>query len=189
MSRIASQPVSIPSGVAVKLEQNNVVITGDCGELSLKTHGDVRVTKTLENTLKVEPATTDDAARVLAGVTRALLANNIYGVNQGWNKTLELVGVGYRATVAGDELTLTIGFSHPVKIKAPRGITFSTNENKITVKGADRQQVGELAAKIRRLRPPEPYKGKGIRYVGEIIRKKAGKAAKAVGGTAGAAAK
>jgi len=119
--------------------------------------------------------------RSLYGLSRALLANAVRGVTEGFKKELELSGVGYRAQVEGENLSLTIGFSHPVKFKAPSGIKFSVLENKIVVEGIDRQLVGEVTSQIRRLKPPEPYKGKGIRYVGEKIRRKVGKAGRAVG--------
>lgn len=187
MSRIAKQPIVIPPGVTVTVEGRTVRIGGAKGEVSLSLHPWVKLDLKNDKTLLLQSTTSMTDAQAMTGAFRAIIANHVYGVNQGWSKILELVGVGYRASVAGNELILTIGYSHPVKIKAPTDIVFSVSENKITVSGIDRQLVGEVAARIRRFRPPEPYKGKGIRYVGEVIRKKAGKAAKAVGGATGGA--
>ena len=119
--------------------------------------------------------------RALYGTIRSLVSNMVKGVSQGWSKTLELVGTGYRAEVSGDTLVLSVGYSHPVKIEAPKGITFKVMKNEVTVEGVDKELVGQISARIREVKPPEPYKGKGISYKGEKIRRKAGKAAKAVG--------
>lgn len=187
MSRIAKQAVKISEGVTVTRDRDLVTIRGPKGELNLVLHPKVSLDLTQPNTLAVEVADDTKELWAIAGATRSHLVNHIHGVTEGWQKTLELVGVGYRAVVTGDELVLTIGFSHPVKIKTPKGISFEVKENKITVKGADKQLVGKVTAEIRALKKPEPYKGKGIRYQDEIIRKKAGKSAKAVGaGTTGA---
>ncbi len=181
MSRIGKKPVKIPEGVTVKMDGNVLSATGPKGSLNLEIRPEVKVTVEDKNLL-IERVSETAKAKSLHGLTRTLVENTVMGVSQGWNKGLELVGVGYRAEVSGTTLVLNVGFSHPVKYPAPNGITFEVSENtKINVKGIDKQAVGETAAQIRRVRPPEPYKGKGIRYVGEVVRKKAGKAAKAAG--------
>ncbi|MCL4397811.1 50S ribosomal protein L6 [Patescibacteria group bacterium] len=186
MSRIGKKPVKIPSGVTVKTEDHRLVAAGPKGELALNIKPEIKITVS-GNDVLVERAGDTPKAKSLHGLTRTLVENIIMGVNQGWNKGLELVGVGYRAALEGTTLVLNVGFSHPVKFPAPAGITFEVTENtKINIKGVDKQLVGETAAQIRRIRPPEPYKGKGIRYIGEVVRRKAGKAAKAVGGAPGA---
>jgi large subunit ribosomal protein L6 len=180
MSRIGKLPVKIPAGVTAEISGQTLHVKGPQGELtktfvpqvSLEMSGDQIV---------VKRATDEDKA--LHGLTRALVANAVTGVAEGFSKELEMTGIGYRANLEGNDLVLAIGFSHPVKIIAPEGIKFSINEGKITVFGADKELVGQIAAKIRAVRPPEPYKGKGIHYVGEYIRRKAGKAVKAVGAT------
>lgn len=179
MSRIAKQPITIPETVTVSQEKNTVRVKGPKGELVLEIDPSLSLEIAKDKISIIGQG--EMTKSTILGTTRTILHNMIYGVSTGWVKTLELVGVGFRAAVSGEELQLTIGYSHPVKVKAPRGITFSISENKIQITGADKQQVGEVAAIIRRLRPPEPYKGKGIRYLGEIIRKKAGKAVKAAG--------
>ncbi|MBI1869415.1 50S ribosomal protein L6 [Candidatus Gottesmanbacteria bacterium] len=184
MSRIAKQPITVPSDVSVTASGQTLTIRGPKGELLLKLHPQVGFDQKQASSISIRPEKDTQEMQALAATMRTLVANHIYGVGHGWQKVLELVGVGYRAAVVQNELVLTIGFSHPVKITMPKGITFTTSDNKITVSGADKQQVGEMAAAIRRLREPEPYKGKGIRYLGEIVRKKAGKAAKAVGAAA-----
>ncbi len=177
MSRIGKQPIILPPGITLKIEGSRVMVSGPKGELTVVAPQGIEV-KTEDNQIKcLAPKEKSN----LWGLTRTLVANAVAGVSNGWNKSLELVGVGYRASVEGDELVLTVGFSHQVRFKAPAGISFSVLENKITVSGADKQVVGEVAAQIRRIRPPEPYKGKGIRYAGEFIKRKVGKAAKAIG--------
>ncbi len=178
MSRIGRRPVQVPEGVSVTIDKTTVVIKGAKGELSLGLHPKVAVAQE-ENTLVVSPATTDKSARALQGLTARLLANIVTGVTQGFTRSLELQGVGYRAALQGKTLVLNVGYSHPVNIVAPEGIELAVQKNVITVSGIDRQRVGQIAAEIRRVRPPEPYKGKGIRYSGEQVRRKAGKAAKA----------
>ena len=187
MSRIAKQSILIPNGVTVSQDNHTVHVRGSKGELVLTLSPLIDIDLSKEGRVAMKIQAANEQTNSIAGVTRTLVANMVYGVSRGWTKTLELVGVGYRASVTGDELVLTIGFSHPAKIKAAKGISFNVTENKITVSGADKQLVGEIAAAIRRLRPPEPYKGKGIRYLGEVIRKKAGKAVKAAAGGAAAA--
>ncbi len=183
MSRIGKKPVSIPAGVTISVDGQKVVATGPKGELTVTFRPEVKVKVDGSNIL-VERVSDTDKAKSLHGLTRSLVENIVQGVNLGWNKGLELVGVGYRAEVSGNILTLNVGFSHQVKFPAPEGIIFEVTENtKVNVKGTDKQLVGETAAQIRRIRPPEPYKGKGIRYIGEFVRRKAGKAAKAAGAT------
>lgn len=181
MSRIGKMPIIIPEGVTVKIDGGKIVATGPKGEVGFLYHPRVKVE--LERG-QIVCSSKDNA---LWGLVRSLVNNAVLGVSTGWSKTLELVGVGFRAETTGSELTLNVGFSHQVKIKAPAGLTFKVTENKIEILGADKQAVGELAAQIRRVKPPEPYKGKGIKYQGEIIRRKLGKAAKAIGGAGPAA--
>lgn len=182
MSRIGKKPVKIPAGVTVQINGQNISASGPKGTMTLDLRPEVKASVN-GNDILVERVSETAKAKSLHGLSRTLVENVVMGVSQGWNKGLELVGVGYRAQVSGTDLVLNVGFSHPVKFSAPEGITFEVNDNtKINVKGNDKQLVGETAAQIRRVRPPEPYKGKGIRYVGEVVRKKAGKAAKAAGG-------
>lgn len=185
MSRIGRKPIDILEGATVSINHNIVDVKGPKGEQSFNVQNGIEV-KVADG--KVIVSSKEQEAAPLYGLTRAIIANMITGVTKGFEKKLELVGVGFRAAVAGDELTLSLGFSHPVKMKAPIGITFSVSEGKsqgsiVTVTGIDKHLVGQVAATMRGFRPPEPYKGKGIRYLGERIRKKAGKAAKAVGTT------
>ncbi len=188
MSRIGKTPIIIPKEITVAKEGSTVVVKGPKGELRLTLPPGVDL-KTTNEQLKVVSSGADKRSRALHGFARAQLANHIKGVTSGWNKVLELSGVGFRAAVSGANLVLTIGFSHPVTITPPPGITFTINEGKIVVSGVDKQLVGQVAAGIREIKKPEPYKGKGIKYQGEHIRKKAGKSAKAIGGAPGAAAK
>lgn len=166
----------IPQGTTVKIDGRKLTATGPKGEVSFLLHPKVKVEL---GDKEIICFSKDNA---LWGLVRSLVANAVLGVSVGWSKTLELVGVGFRAETNGLELILNLGFSHQVKIKAPQGLSFKVVENKIEILGADKQAVGELAAQIRRIKPPEPYKGKGIKYQGEIIRRKLGKAAKAIGG-------
>jgi large subunit ribosomal protein L6 len=179
MSRIGKQPITIPSGVDVTIEDALVTVKGPKGTLAQTIVGDVSVTRE-DNTIVVARA--DDARqnRSLHGLTRSLLSNMVVGVSEGFTKELEIVGVGYRAAAAGQNaLDLQLGFSHPVHFEAPEGITFEVpSPTRITVRGYDKQAVGQVAADIRKIRKPEPYKGKGIRYAGERIIRKAGKSAK-----------
>lgn len=177
LSRIGKMPVKLPQGVTANVEPKLVTIAGPKGSLSLNLFPKIEASTEGDKIL----ITSKSVSRDLLGLTRSLLANMVKGVNEGFSKRLELSGVGYRAQVAGDELIINCGFSHPVKIKAPQGISFTAGEGKIEVLGVDKQLVGEVAAKIRKIRPADPYKGKGIKYEGEKIRRKAGKA-KAVGG-------
>jgi large subunit ribosomal protein L6 len=181
MSRVGSAPVSIPSGVEVKVDGSVVTIKGSKGELQRIFSEKVAVAVDDD---QVVVTRVDDVreSRALHGLTRALVNNMVVGVSDGFEKRLELVGVGYRASLKGKNLELLVGFSHPVEIPAAEGIELEVPENtKIIVRGIDKELVGQIAADIRAVRPPEPYKGKGIRYEGEYVRRKAGKAAATVG--------
>lgn len=185
-SRIGKMPVVIPEGVTVDQQGGVLTVHGPKGELKLHLHPSV--TAKIDSG-QVELSVKSENDKAFHGLTRALIANMVLGVVQGFIKELEMTGIGYRAAVEGRDLVLTVGFSHPVKIAAPEGIVFSVVEGKIIVTGIDKHVVGQIAAKVRDVRPPEPYKGKGIHYVGEYIRRKPGKAAKAAtsgaGGTGG----
>ncbi len=188
MSRIGKKPIPIPPGVTVVIEGGTVRVKGPKGELTRVFHPHVTVRQDAEQLL-VSVADSDDGDdRALWGLTRRLVANMIDGVTKGYAKKLELVGVGYRAVVTGQKLTLHLGFSHPIDFALPTGITASVDKNTfLTLSGMDRELLGNVAARIRSFRKPEPYKGKGIKYEGEVIRRKLGKAAKAAGGAGGAA--
>lgn len=177
MSRIASNPVTIPSGVDVNIVGSLITIKGSKGELSHDIHSLVKVEQE-NNELKTTVNDNSKLANALSGTTRALIQNIVTGVSEGFERKLTIVGVGYRAAVAGKVLNLTLGFSHPVEFQIPEGITIETpSQTEIVIKGSDKQQVGQVAANIRAYRPPEPYKGKGVRYADErIIRKEAKKA-------------
>lgn len=180
MSRIGNTPIQIPQGVTVLKENNSIRVQGAKGMLTVLVAYGINV-EIDGDTLIVEKKSKDTKMQNLHGTTRALIANAVYGVSKLWEKKLKLVGVGYRAQGQGREITLTVGYSHPVKITAPEGIEFNVKGDIITVKGIDKQMVGEIAAKVRQVRKPEPYKGKGIRYIDEIVRRKPGKAAKGAG--------
>ena len=178
MSRVGKKIIDIPSDVTVSIEGNNVTVKGPKGELS-KTLNERMTYKQDETTLEVVRPTDSKDDRTVHGTTRALINNMIQGVSQGFTKTLELVGVGYRAQMQGNDLILNVGYSHPVEIKADDGITFGVEKNTtVTVAGISKEQVGAIASNIRSVRPPEPYKGKGIRYQGEYVRRKEGKTGK-----------
>jgi large subunit ribosomal protein L6 len=180
MSRIGKLPVAVPSGVNVTLADGEVSVKGPKGELSQHILSQVVDVKMEDGKVIVERKGDAKPHRSAHGLTRTLIANMVEGVSKGFRKSLEIQGVGYRAAKSGEKLNLSLGYSHPVVFEAPSGITLSVEgQNKIHVDGIDKQQVGQVAAKIRGLRPPEPYKGKGIRYEGEVIRKKLGKAGKA----------
>lgn len=182
MSRIGESPITIPNNVTIITEDKVITVTGPKGNLTLTTLPQVKVEQQ-ENILVVKRKKDDKFSKSVHGLTRSLLSNMVVGVTDGWKKDLEMVGVGYRAQGGGDTLTLSVGFSHPVTIKAPEGILFAVAENtKISVSGIDRALVGQTAANIRGIKPPEVYKGKGIRLAGEYVRRKAGKAGKAAGG-------
>jgi large subunit ribosomal protein L6 len=178
MSRIGRAPIAVPSTVQVTVDGSRVAVKGPKGQLEQDFHRDMRILLE-DSTLRVERPTDERLHRSLHGLTRTLLSNMVVGVTDGYEKRLEIVGVGYRAAMKGNDLELALGFSHPVNIPAPQGIEFEVPApNRVTVRGIDKQLVGEVAAEIRKIRKPEPYKGKGIRYEGERVRKKAGKAAK-----------
>jgi large subunit ribosomal protein L6 len=180
MSRIGKLPVAVPSGVDIKLGDGEVVVKGPKGELRSHILKNVVDVKLEDGKVLVERKGDAKPHRSAHGLTRTLISNMVEGVSKGFRKSLEIQGVGYRAAKAGEKLNLSLGYSHPVVFEAPTGITLSVEgTNKIHVDGIDKQQVGQVAAEIRSLRPPEPYKGKGVRYEGEVIRKKLGKAGKA----------
>ncbi len=181
MSRIGRQIIIIPEKVTVIVKSDSVTVTGPKGELTLKLLDGVKVSVE-EQVVKVTAAASN-----LHGLFRSLIANNIKGVSDGWTKVLELSGTGYRAATNSTDLNLSLGFSHPVVVKAPAGISFAVEENKITVAGIDKTLVGDVSAKIRGLRPADVYKAKGFKYAGEVIRRKPGKAAKAGATTGGTA--
>lgn len=180
MSKIGKMPVEVKEGISVSISENQVVVVGPKGTLSFLVPEGVTVEKQ-ENKIIVRQKVKNPKTDALFGLTRAEIANIIEGVEKGFEKKLELQGVGYRAQITGNDLVLSLGFSHPVKVPATERIKFGVSDNIISVWGTNKAQVGDIAAKIRAIRPPEPYKGKGIRYVGEKIRRKSGKAAKAVG--------
>lgn len=180
MSRIGKLPVTVPNGVNVTLNDGEVHVKGPKGELSQSILAQVVNVKLEDGKVLVERKGDAKAHRSAHGLTRTLIANMIEGVSKGFRKSLEIQGVGFRAAKAGEKLNLSLGFSHPVVFDPPKGIALSVEgTNKIHVEGIDKQAVGQVAAEIRGLRPPEPYKGKGIRYAGEVVRKKLGKAGKA----------
>ena len=175
MSRIAKSPISIPSGVTVKLDAQSINIKGGKGQLELAIHKDVEV-KNEDNVLTFAPRSGSKQANAMAGTTRALVNNMVVGTSEGFEKKLELIGVGYRAAVKGSVLNLTLGFSHPVNYELPEGISAETpSQTTVVLKGADKQKIGQAAAEIRAFRPPEPYKGKGVRYADEYVRRKEAK--------------
>ncbi|MCL5435330.1 MAG: 50S ribosomal protein L6 [Patescibacteria group bacterium] len=181
MSKIAKIPVTIKEGVTAVISNGTITVTGQKGSLSFAIPAGIEVKEEEGNLVISQKEKNKEETKALFGLVRSLVFNMVEGVSTGFNKNLELSGVGYRAQALGDTLTLSLGFSHPVIVKGEQGITFSVAENVITVSGIDKALVGNTAAKIRALRPPEPYKGKGIKYQGERIRRKVGKAAKAVG--------
>lgn len=175
MSRIGNQPIAIPSGVDITLDGHTLTVKGPKGTLSHQLPESMQVEVTADE-VKVARPLDDKEHKSLHGLTRSLINNMVIGVTEGYSKTLEIVGVGYRAAMKGKNLNLTLGFSHPVIMEPPAGIEFETPEpTKIIVKGADKEVVGQVAAEIRDWRKPEPYKGKGVRYEGEHVRRKAGK--------------
>ena len=177
MSRIGKKPIAIPDGVTVEIKPGLVSVNGPKGGLSQAVNPDMKVTQS-DGTLAVERPTDRGEHRALHGLTRSLIANMVEGVTDGFEKRLEIQGVGYRARLQGNALELSVGYSHPISVAAPQGIEFEVPApTQIVVRGIDKQLVGEIAARIRRTRPPEPYKGKGIRYAGEHVRRKVGKRA------------
>lgn len=178
MSRIGKMPVAIPAGVEVTIDGTTVTVKGKKGELT-RTFQPTMVIKQVEQEIIVSPADEERQTNAFWGLTRSLLNNMVVGVSEGFEKKLQLVGVGYRASLKGKDLELQLGFSHPVLVEAPEGITFEVpSQTEITVSGVSKERVGQVAADIRKWRKPEPYKGKGIRYEGEYVRRKAGKAGK-----------
>jgi large subunit ribosomal protein L6 len=178
MSRIGRLPIPVPAGVQATITGQDVVVTGPKGSLSLSVAVPIEVRAEDGNLVVVRP-NDERQSRALHGLTRTLVANMVTGVTTGFEKTLEIVGTGYRVAAKGTDLEFQLGFSHPVLVTAPQGIAFQVDSPvKFKVQGIDKQQVGEVAANIRKLRKPEPYKGKGVRYEGEVIRRKAGKAGK-----------
>ncbi len=180
MSRIGIKPITVPDGVTVTIgDKNNVTVKGPKGELSSSFSPRMKITQE-DGQLTVSRPNDARENKALHGLTRSLLNNMVVGVTEGYTKVLEIQGVGYRAQMQGKNLVLNVGYSHPVTMEPPEGITFGVEANtRVTVSGIDKQAVGEQAAKVRIVRPPEPYKGKGIRYQGEYVRRKAGKAGKA----------
>jgi large subunit ribosomal protein L6 len=177
MSRIGKSPIELPAGVSVSIAPGRVMVNGPLGELSQQVPQRITVEEN-DGRLLVTRPTERGEDRALHGLTRSLVANMVEGVTRGFSKTLEIQGVGYRAALRGADLELNVGFSHSVVRKAPQGITFEVPApNQVVVKGIDKQKVGQVAAEIRAVRPPEPYKGKGIRYEGEYVRRKVGKRA------------
>ncbi|MCH8866539.1 MAG: 50S ribosomal protein L6 [Proteobacteria bacterium] len=169
MSRIAKAPVELPQGVDFRQDGNVVTIKGSKGALKLELNSEVEVTKN-DDALTIAPRSGSRFAGAVAGTTRALLANMVRGVTEGYERKLELVGVGYRAQLQGRVLSLTLGFSHPVVYEVPEGVSVETpSQTEVIIRGTDKQQVGQVAADIRRFRPPEPYKGKGVRYANERV--------------------
>jgi len=195
MSRIGKKPISIPESVEVKIENNTVTVKGPKGELRKEVRPEIKVEINpvrdsedrekprkecisnggKENEILVSPEKETKKTNAFWGLTRTLIFNMIKGVTEGYEKKLEIQGVGYKANLEGEDLVLQVGFSHPVKMDKVEGIKFEVEKNIITISGIDKELVGQVAAKIRKVRPPEPYKGKGIRYVGEEVRRKAGK--------------
>ena len=178
MSRIGKQPIPVPAGVEVTIEGTDVTVKGPKGVLSQSFDPDMQITLE-DGAVLVRRPTDGRRHRSLHGLTRTLISNMVVGVSEGFRKDMEIVGVGYRAALKGSDLDLSLGLSHPMVVPAPEGITFEVPApTKISVIGIDKQRVGQVAAEIRAIRPPEPYKGKGIRYAGEYVRRKVGKAAK-----------
>jgi large subunit ribosomal protein L6 len=175
MSRVAKAPVAIPAGVEVKLADDTITIKGKQGQLELDVHASVAISQE-ENELKFAPKSADKQANALAGTFRSLVNNMVTGVSVGFEKKLILQGVGYRAKASGKTLNLSLGFSHPLDYALPEGVTAETpSQTEVVIKGIDKQQVGQVAAEIRGYRPPEPYKGKGVRYADENVRRKEAK--------------
>ena len=179
MSRIGRLPIPVPSGVDVSIDGRNVTVKGPKGTLSHRVAEPIEIAKVDDGTLQVTRPDDERQNRALHGLSRTLVNNMVIGVTDGYSKTLEIVGTGYRVVAKGSDLEFALGFSHSIVIKAPEGISFNVEApTRFTVSGVDKQKVGETAAKIRKLRKPDPYKGKGVRYQGEQIRRKAGKAGK-----------
>ena len=177
MSRIGNKVVVLPAGVEIKQDGNNITVKGPKGELTREFSSDIKMNIEGNEVTFIRPNDSKEM-KTIHGTTRANFNNMVVGVSEGFQKALELIGVGYRAQVQGNKLTLNVGYSHPVEMTAPEGVTFEVPATQVIVKGINKEVVGELAANIRGVRPPEPYKGKGIRYVGEFVRRKEGKTGK-----------
>ena len=179
MSRIGRLPISVPSGVTVDIDGSLVTVKGPKGTLTHQVAEPITITKAEDGTLEVARPNDERQSRSLHGLTRTLVNNMVVGVTDGYSKALEISGTGYRVVAKGSALEFSLGYSHPVVVDAPEGITFAVESpTKFSVAGIDKQKVGEVAANLRKLRKPDPYKGKGVRYAGEVIRRKAGKAGK-----------
>ncbi len=179
MSRIGRLPITIPSGVEVTIDGSEVTVKGPKGTLSHTIPAPITVARNDDGTIEVSRPDDERESRALHGLTRTLIANMVIGVSTGYEKTMEIVGTGYRVAAKGSDLEFALGYSHPVLVKAPEGIVFTVESpTKFKVSGIDKQAVGEVAAKIRKIRKLDPYKGKGVRYEGEVVRRKAGKAGK-----------
>ena len=179
MSRIGRMPISVPSGVTVDIDGSTVTVKGPKGTLTHEVAEPITITKGEDGTLEVARPNDERQSRSLHGLTRTLVNNMVVGVTDGYSKALEISGTGYRVVAKGSALEFSLGYSHPVVVDAPEGITFAVESpTKFSVAGIDKQKVGEVAANLRKLRKPDPYKGKGVRYAGEVIRRKAGKAGK-----------
>lgn len=179
MSRIGKLPIPVPSGVEVTVQGSLVSVKGPKGQLTHEVAAPITVELGEDKSVLVQRPNEEARSKALHGLSRTLIANMVDGVNSGFSKTLEIVGTGYRVQAKGQDLEFALGFSHPVTVKAPEGITFRVEAaTRFVVEGIDKQKVGEVAANIRKLRKPEPYKGKGVRYQGEVIRRKAGKTGK-----------
>jgi len=176
MSRVGKKPIIIPQGTEVKVEDQKVLVKGPKGELSKDILPEIAI-QIKDGQIFVVPKVETKKTKAFWGLTRAIIANMLKGVTEGYEKKLQMEGVGYRAALEGEDLVLQVGFTHPVRVKAPAGIKISVEKSVILVSGIDKELVGQIAAKIRSIRPPEPYKGKGIRYEGEHIRRKLGKRA------------
>ncbi len=175
MSRIGKKAIAVPSGVTVTLDGQRVAVKGPKGELAYTAPEEIRVAQA-DGQLSFTPTSDSQRASAMWGLTRTLVGNMVEGVTKGYEETLELVGVGYRAAIKGKTLSLQLGFSHDVEMPPPEGIAFASSKpTEVKISGVDKQMVGEVAARIRRIRPPEPYKGKGVRYAGEKVRRKEGK--------------
>lgn len=182
MSRIGKKPVIIPNGVKVELKDRELNVSGPKGSLNMEVNPQVQVQMTEKEILIDVADKTNKKQKALWGLTRALVQNLVDGVNKGFEKKLEVNGVGFKVAATGQKLTLSLGFSHPIEMTAPNGINVAVEKNLITISGTDKQKVGQFAAEIRELKKPEPYKGKGIKYIDETIQRKAGKVVKVVGG-------
>jgi len=174
MSRIGRKPIEIPAGVEVKIEGNKITVKGAKGELSREFRPEVKI-EMKDNIISISITTEDKISRALWGLTRVLISNMIIGVSEGFEKKLEIQGVGYKAEIQENKINLSMGYSHPVILEIPEGLTAVVEKNIITISGINKEEVGQFAANIRKVRKPEPYKGKGIRYVGEFVRRKVGK--------------